>query len=38
MVLIYIPKCSPFNMLSIGVLYFATRAFVYVLQVEMNFY
>ena len=31
----YIPKCSPINMLSIGMLSLPTHAFVYELQVEM---
>ena len=35
MVLIYIPKCSPFNILYSGVFSLATHAFVYELHVEI---
>ena len=35
MVLIYILRCGPFSLLSNGVLYLATHAFAYELQVEI---
>ena len=37
MVLIYIPKCSPFNLLSNGMFYLHIHTFVYELPVEMHF-
>ena len=33
--LVYIPKCSPFNMLSNGMFYLPIHAFVNELQIEM---